>query len=296
MTFLLHNRFWRWSLYTLYTLLLVTLFLYLRFPEQQFKTFCSHLLSRHLPGHENSIESLHYRFPLTLVARNIQLQGREKAAKQLFTLEQLTISPDLTAPGRNFSITITALGGTHHIILSLDRDHNSFTLPIIEINELDLAKLPWLRTHTGRTITGLLTARGGYAGKTGQEPGKGTGEGSAQIKNGTFELLEPILSLKNIDLQTGEVLFKLHEQKISLSKGTFSGNEVKGSFAGQILSLNSPPATVRLNLTGSLTPLPALVKKSGQAQPLLLQLQQNNSSLPFHLQGTISKPVFHFDS
>jgi len=76
------NTFWRWSLYSIYGLLLVTLLLYVRFPAQKFKIFCTHLITQQLPDYKNSIESLHYQFPLTLVARNIQLQSKDKAAKK----------------------------------------------------------------------------------------------------------------------------------------------------------------------------------------------------------------------
>ncbi|MFH2124256.1 MAG: type II secretion system protein GspN [Pseudomonadota bacterium] len=290
------NTFRRWSLYTIYGLLLVTLLLYVRFPAQKFKGFCTHLITQQFPGYENTIESLHYQFPLTLVARNIQVQSKDKAAKKVFDIEQLTIKPDLKVPGKNFSLGITAYGGKHQISLSLDLSHNTFTLPKIEINELDLKKLPWLQTQTGRNITGLFTARGNYAGQTGQDIALGTGEGSAHIKNGTFELLYPILSLNNIDIDKGEVLVKLVSRKILLSKGTFNGRELSGTFAGKISSLNAAFAAMQLDLTGSLTPLPALVKQSGKAQPLLLQLQQNEAALPFHLKGTIAQPVFLFDS
>ncbi|MDD3815620.1 MAG: type II secretion system protein GspN [Desulfocapsaceae bacterium] len=290
------NTFWRWSLYTIYGLFLVTLLLYVRFPAQKFKSFCTHLITQQFPDYENSIESLHYQFPLTLVARNIQLQSKDKAGKKVFDIEQLTIKPDLKVPGKNFSLVITAYGGKHQISLSLDLSHKTFTLPKIEINELDLKKLPWLQTQTGRTVTGLLTVHGSYSGQTGQDISLGTGEGSADIKNGSFELLYPILSLNNIDIEKGAVLLKLASQKILLSKGTFNGKELSGTFAGKISSLNATFAAMQLDLTGALTPLPALVKQSGKAQPLLLQLQQNNAALPFHLKGTIAKPVFLFDS
>lgn len=290
------NTFWRWSLYTIYGLLLVTLLLYVRFPAQKFKRFCTDLITQQLPDYENSIESLHYQFPLTLVAKNIQLQGKDKAAKKVFDIEQLTITPDLKAPGKNFSLAITAYGGRHQISLSLDRSHNTFTLPKIEINGFDLMKLPWLQTQTGRTITGLFTAQGHYSGQTGQDISQGTGQGSAHIENGTFELLYPILSLNNINIEKGEVLFKLENQKMLLSKGTFNGKELSGTFAGKISSLNTTFAAMQLDLTGALTPLPALVKQSGLAQPLSLQLQHINAALPFHLKGTIAKPVFLFDS
>jgi type II secretion system protein N len=326
------NTFWRWPLYLIYALFIITLFLYLRFPTQEFKTFCTDLISLHLPGYENSIASLHYRFPLTLVARNLQLQAKSNAAQgrsssipgasdtgpsmaqgssssipgasdtgpsmaqETFAIQQIDITPDLTAPGTNFSLAITAYGGTHRILLELDRADLTFTMPKIEIETLDLTNLTWLKTQTGRTITGLFTAQGSYAGQIGQDISLGAGEGSAQLTGGTFELLETILSLNSIDLEKGEALFKLQDQKLLLSNGKFNGKEVTGTFSGQISSLNSKVAAMQLEMTGALTPLPALIEKSGQAQPLLRQGQQKQAGLPFQLKGTISKPVFLFDS
>jgi type II secretion system protein N len=293
------NSFWRWPLYLLYALLVVVLFLYLRFPGQQFKTFCTQSMTRQFPGYEGSIESLRYQFPLTLVATNLQLASNNQAAQEIFTIEQLTLTPTLMSfkdPASNFLITITAYGGTHQADLVLDRGRNTFSLANIEINAFDLAKLQWLKTQTGRAITGLLTAQGSYAGQLGQEISKGTGQGTITITAGSFALLEPILSLKNIDLDKGEAQVKLQEQKLVLGKGKLKGKELEGTFGGQLVELSAPFAAIQLNLTGTLMPLPDLVKKSGQAQPLLPKLQKNKAGLPFHLQGTIGKPRFLFDS
>ncbi len=294
MTFL-QNTFWRWSLYGIYALLLVAILLYLRFPTQKFKTFCAQVVSQHFSGYENSIESLRYQFPLTLVANNLRLQANNQAAKDVIDLPKVTLTPSLSGKGKTFSISITAYGGTHQATLVLDA-HNTFTLPKIEINGLDLAKLPWLQAQTGRAITGLLTAQGSYSGQSGQDISKGTGQGTVSVKNGTFELLEPILSLKNIDVASGETLIKLQEQKMLLTKGKFSGKELAGTFSGQIDSLGVNLAAMQLDVKGALAPLPALIKKNGLAQPVLQQLQKNHATLPFQLQGTIGKPVFRFDS
>ncbi|MDO9042189.1 MAG: type II secretion system protein GspN [Desulfocapsaceae bacterium] len=318
------NTFRRWSLYGIYALLLVAILLYFRFPTQKFKIFCTQKVSQYLSGNECSIESLRYQFPLTLVANNLRLHVNNQAGKGSFSagaipgasgtgpdkqseaktpalaevleLPKVTLAPILSGLGKTFSISITAYGGTHWATLACDRAHNTFTLSKIEIKGLDLAKLPWLRAQTGRAITGLLTVEGSYSGQSGQGLSRGTGQGTAQIKKGTFDLLYPIFSLKNIDVESGEVLIKLQEQKLLLTKGKFSGKELAGTFAGQVDSLGANFAAMQLNMTGSLAPTPALVKKSGQAQPLLQQLQKHHSTLPFHLQGTIGNPVFRFDS
>jgi type II secretion system protein N len=319
------NTFWRWSLYGLYALLLVALLLYLRFPTQKFKIFCTQVISQHFSGYECSIESLRYQFPFTLAASNLRLQTKNQTAKdrssagtvpgtgdtgpgtrreaktpvqtdEVIEIQKVTLTPILRGRGKTFALSVTVYGGTHRAVLALDRAHNTFTLSTIEINGLDLAKLPGLQAQTGRAITGLLTVQGSYSGQSGQDIFKGTGQGTAYIKKGTFELLYPIFSLKNIDVESGEVLIKLQEQKMLLTKGKFSGKELEGTFSGQVDSLGANLAAMRLDMIGALAPLPVLVKKSGQAQPLLQQLQKNHATLPFQLQGTIGKPVFRFDS
>jgi type II secretion system protein N len=319
------NTFWRWLFSGVYALLLVAILLYVRFPTQKFKVFCTQKVSQYLSGNECSIESLRYQFPLTLVANNLRLHvnnqtgkgsspaegipevsdtGPEKQSKaktpvqagEVLEIPKITLAPLLSGWGKTFSISIAAYGGTHRAILACDRAHNTFTLSKIEINGLDLAKLSWLQAQAGRAITGLLTIEGSYSGQSGQDLSRGTGQGTAQIKKGTFDLLYPIFSLKNIDVESGEVLMKLQEQKMLLTTGKFSGKELAGTFSGQIVSLGTNFAAMQLDMTGSLAPTPALVKKSGQSQPLLQQLQKNHSTLPFHLQGTIGKPVFRFDS
>lgn len=286
----------RWLLYLVYGLFLVAFFLYLRFPTQQFKTFCTDLVNQYFPGQKTTIGSLHYQFPLTLAARNLQLQSSNKTANEPLAIQQIAITPDLTAPGKEFSLSISALGGTHQAALAIDPTDGTFTLSKIEINQLDLTKLSWLKVQTGRTITGLFTAQGSYAGQVGQDISMGTGQGSAQIKNGTIELLYPVLTLKNIAIDTGETFFKLDNQNLLLTQGQFTGKELEGAFSGQILALGSPFAAMPFDVKGTLTPSPALVKKSGQDQPILIQLQQNHAALPFQLKGTIGKPVFLFDS
>ena len=319
------NTFWRWLFYGIYALLLVAILLYLRFPTQKFKTFCTQVLSQHLSGYECSIESLRYQFPLTLVVTNLRLQANNQTAKgrsfvgaiaganetkpdkrsevkapaltgEVLEIQKVTITPILSGRGKTFSLSGSVCGGTHRAILALDRAHNTFALSKIEIKGLDLAKLPWVQAQTGRAITGLLTVEGSYSGQSGKDIFRGTGQGRADIKNGTFDLLAPIFSLKNIEVESGETFIKLQEQKILLTKGKFSGKELEGTFSGQVDSLGVNLAAMQLDLTGVLAPLPALVKKSGQAQPLLQQLQKNHATLPFHLQGTIGKPVFRFDS
>ena len=289
----------RWSGYIIYALMMIMFFLYLLFPAQKFKSFSTDLINRSFPGHVTTVDSWHYQFPLTLMVTNLQLQARKQvieADKANIILQQATITPSLSSRGKTFFIKITAYGGTHQATLEFDRRQNTFSLPTIEIKELDLAKLAWLQSHARRDISGLLTATGSYAGKKGRGLSGGTGHGKLQLKNGTIKLLYPILSLENIDIENGDTSIEWQEQKLLLTQGQFSGEELEGTFTGQVDLQGPSLADMQLALSGTLMPLPPLLKKNKQAQTLLIQLQQNQSPLPFQLKGTIGQPIFLFDS
>ncbi len=289
----------RWSSYIIYALMMIMLFLYLLFPVQQFKSFSTDLINRLFPGHVTTVDSWHYQFPLTLVVTNLQLQARKQvieADKANIILQQTTITPSLRSRGTTFRLNITAYGGTHQATLEFDRRRKIFSLPTIEIKELDLAKLSWLQNQARRDISGILTATGSYAGKEGRGLSGGTGQGKIQLTNGTIKLLYTILSLETIDVENGDTIIELQDQKLLLTQGQFSGEELEGTFTGQVDLRGPSLADMQLDLTGTLMPLPPLLKKDKQAQTLLIQLQQNQSSLPFQLRGTIGQPIFLADS
>ncbi len=289
----------RWSGYIIYALMMIMFFLYLLFPVQQFKSFSTDLINRLFPGHVTTVDSWRYQFPLTLVVTNLQLQARKQvieADKANIILQQATITPSLRSRGKTFFINITAYGGSHQATLEFDRRRQTFSLPTIEIKDLDLAKLSWLQNNARRDISGLLTATGSYAGKKGRGLSGGTGRGKVQLKNGTIKLLYPILSLENIDVKNGDSIIELQDQKLLLTQGQFSGEELEGTFTGQVDLRGPSLADMQLDLSGTLMPLPPLLQKNKQAQTLLIQLQQNQSTLPFQLKGTIGQPIFLSDS
>lgn len=289
----------RWSSYIIYALMMIMFFLYLLFPVQTFKSFSTDLINRLFPGHVTTVDSWHYQFPLTLVVTNLQLQARKQvieADKANIILQQTTITPRLRSRGTTFCLNITAYGGTHQATLEFDRRRRTFSLPTIEIKELDLAKLSWLQNQARRDISGLLTATGSYVGKKDRGLSGGTGQGKIHLTNGTIKLLYPILSLKNIDVANGDTIIELQDQKLLLTQGQFSGEELEGTFTGQVDLRGPSLADMQLAFTGTLMPLPPLLKKTKQAQALPIQLQQNQSPLPFQLKGTIGQPIFLADS
>lgn len=281
-----------WPLYLLYTVILSGLLLYARFPERDFAQFCARFLAQHLPNHITTTGAIGYRFPLTLIVDKMQITPKNKPGEPL-VFDQVRLTARIPHLLSRFDISLSAYQGSARARLVRDSQSDGYRLEGMDIQNMDLAALALLRTRTGRTITGRFSARGNYSGHWGQHPLAGSGEGALELRNGSIELLTPLLSLKSISVEQSVFPIKLDKQQIAIGKGEFSGQEIKGEITGKLAGLTSEAGAIQLELTGKLTPTPALIQKSGSGP---LRKLPPNQALPFHLKGTIGKPVFLFDS
>lgn len=281
----------------LYTLLLCAALLYIRFPAEQFKLFCQTKLEQLLPGTRCSIGELRYKFPVAMEISTLNFHDKQKKSQTLFSLDQITIRPELSAFYSRFHVTIKAYSEEHDFSVFVNRSKQEVTLYDIHLLRLELTKFPFLKETFSREISGFLSASGMYTSSWNTGKQIITGQGNMFIENGNFSLLFPILSLKKIDLEELNTDFVLRKDRIQFTKGHFRGKELKGVFAGDI-TLRTPFAHSEFAFNGALEPLPPLLKKSTYAQNMVIQLKKrhNRSTLPFLLQGNIQKPRFKFDS
>lgn len=281
-----------WPLYLLYTLVLTGVLLYVRFPQRGFAEFCSRYFAIHMPGAITTIGAIHYHFPRTMIFDKVQITSKNNPGESL-NVDQLRLSPHILSPRTRFDIALTAYKGTAQALLRRTSPPGSYQLEKIRVKDMDLAALTPLRTRTGRTISGKFSGQGSYSGQWGHHLLTGSAEGVMEIRNGSVELLTPLLSLKSLSVEQGSVLIKLQKQALTLSKGAFTGQEVKGELNGKLTTLTGETGAMQLDFVGTLTPAPDLIKKNGAS---LLRNMPKNQGLPFHLKGTMGKPVFLFDS
>ena len=181
----------------LYTLVLIAVLLYFRFPAETFKTYCEINLSKLMPGTECSIDRIHYRFPYSLVAKTITISSNKQGKQELFTIERARISPDISALTSQLQVEINAFAGAHTFTLVLGPDKNEFTLEDIQLHGLDPSRIPFLGEATKRKISGTVDGNGQYHGIWENGKYSATGKGRITLQNGSFSLLLPILSLKD---------------------------------------------------------------------------------------------------
>jgi type II secretion system protein N len=280
-----------------YTLILTAILLYFRFPAEKFRLFCESGLEQLLPGTECSINRIHYSFPFSLAADTIKFSSNKSKKQELFTIEQAYISPNISALKSQFQVKLNAFAGVHTFSLVLGPDEKEFTLRDIQLRDLDPSRIPFLGEATKRKITGTVEGSGQYHGVWKNGKYSGDGEGQISLHKGNFTLLLPILSLNSIDLKKFSTNFVFQKNSLQCSDGKFHGNEIKGTFSGN-LALQSTLKAAILSFKGDLEPLPPLLKQSKYAQNMVIQLkkQRNRGTVPFLLKGTVQKPRFKFES
>lgn len=281
----------------LYTLVLIAVLLYFRFPAETFKTYCEINLSKLMPGTECSIDRIHYRFPYSLVAKTITISSNKQGKQELFTIERARISPDISALTSQLQVEINAFAGAHTFTLVLGPDKNEFTLEDIQLHGLDPSRIPFLGEATKRKISGTVDGNGQYHGIWENGKYSATGKGRITLQNGSFSLLLPILSLNSIDLKKFSTDFVLEKNSLQCSNGNFHGKELKGEFSGNV-TLKSTLKAAIVSFEGELEPLPPLLKKSTHTKKMLLLVkkQHKRGTIPFLLKGTVQKPRFKFKS
>jgi len=281
----------------LYTLLLTGALLYLRFPAEQFKVFCQTKIEQVFPDTSCTINKLRFKYPFSLEAEAISITEDQGKKEQIASVSLATISPKLSNPTALFHVDIEAYGGEHTFLLLLNKEDQQANLDNIEIKNMDLNRIPFLHKTFKRKITGLLSGKGSYQATWKDDDYKAEGQGAITIEDGSFSLLLPVLSLKEIDLKSSKADISLRNNALQFEKGEFKGRELNGSFSGKV-AFQSPLPFSQLFLKGSLSPLPPLLKKSRYAKNMVNQLKKrhNRTTLPFLLQGNLARPRFKFDS
>ncbi len=280
-----------------YTMLLTAVLLYFRFPAEEFKLFCQTKAEQLLPGTHCTVDNIHYSFPLSVTIQQIDFNDTLGKKQLLCSVDQATITPQLSSMKSHFHVDFTAWKGEHSFSLLLKQKEQQFTMENIHLHTLDLADVPFLQQTFGREITGILSGNGTYHGTWNKKGYQAEGQGSMVIDRGSFGLLLPIFSLQKIDLKKLSADLVFQKNRLQLQKGSFHGEELKGEFAGN-LALQSPLKRSEFSFKGKLEPLPPLLKKSKYAQDMVIQLkkQHTRATLPFLLQGSVESPKFKFDS
>lgn len=281
----------------IYTLLLTGVMLYIRFPYDEFKQYCEHRLTELIPGTVCSIDAIRFTLPPAIEMETVQFTEESNKANMLFTITHGALKPSLQAPFSRSQITVSAYQGTLESSITRDKTKQTMHFDRISLDRLNLAEVPFLEQTFKRKITGFLSGNATIRTTLNGHLHIHSGQGEVTIEDGSFSLIYPVLSLKEIDLKKLTADFSLSKSELRLQQGSFEGKDLQGDFQGGC-TLPSPLRNAELVIEGSLEPRPTLLKQSKYVKNMVLQLKKQNRkvTLPFLIDGNVQQPRFKFDS
>jgi len=284
---------WRFLLYGLYAVLLITVLLYVRFPAERFRQFCENTLQSELTNWRVRIEAVSFQPPTTLKLNNVILTGSYEGLPSQLVFDRVTVKAN---PGRLSVLDLEAelFRGRLTAALALDRRGRSFRLEDIRLKDLVLAEALQSLGMVEREVAGNYDFSGDYQAAW-DAPLAGRGQGRVEISAAKMGLVAPLLSLAAIDINSLTASIQFEGEEVELADGQLRGRELRADFSGKVVLASSLPRS-QLQLNGLLQPEEAFLQANPREQMLVQRLRQryNMPGVPFQVGGTLTGPTFRF--
>lgn len=280
--------------YGFYGLAVTVILLYFLFPAQKFRQYCEVMISGAMVDGNCRIGQIAYRFPKTVRFDNVVVESGSDRDVSSLTLESVDITNNSFRFWRELKLSGKILSGNLEANLEIHWEEDRFTVTDILLERLDLGLWGSSEDVTGREFSGLLAFSGEYSGGI-RAPLAGKGTGVVDISGSTVELLQPILSLRAIDLETVKSELRYEDGVVYVTGGNFSGKELAGDFTG-VVKIFQPLSKSVLTIGGQLDPQQQFLENKPREQRLIKRLLQRNKSktIPFKVGGTLQRPTFRF--
>lgn len=280
--------------YLAYALILTACLLYLRFPAEKIKLYCEKRVEYFLSDSDCSIARISYRFPFSVTFSNFQITRKVDERTSGFHLDHFTVTPDFSTFFRKFDIDGEIYDGSFFLKFEIDDAEKSFMLNGVSIQGLNTSK--WVNDFNvlDRNVSGIAGISGNYQAMF-SDPLAGTGKGELVLVDGVIELLQPVLSLSNLEFERITVETTQEKEVLRFSAGEVSGNQVNAEFAGEMRT-TLPLLNSIIQLTGHLTPKEEFLAAHPEEKLVVDQLVRRYKmpALPFKLGGSLRSPTFRF--
>ena len=248
--------------YPLAGIAMLLAFLYLRFPGEALTDYVKAVVAARYPGAALSIDTIQPSFPPGFVVSDIVVGARGRP-DPILRVDGLTVRPGGLSllSGRVAMIAAAeSYGGEVRGRVEFSRPF-SLQGPLtaaVDIRNLRIDKLTWLRDMLVRQVTGTLKGGLDFSGTTGALK-NGTGTIEFTLTNGSFPLQEPFLGLDRIDYSRVEGKASFRNGALKVTQLTLTGDKLRASLKGNIL-LAEDFQTSKLDLNGTME-LPLLGNK-----------------------------------
>lgn len=265
--------------YILAGIVMLALFLYLRFPGEPLKDYLKAATAARYPELLLSIGAVGPAVPPGLALSNVTAAFRGSPDATL-RADRLSIRPGVLSllKGR-LSLLMAAEGYGGEVRGRVDFSRPfSVEGPFIaeaKIREIRVEKCAWLRQALARQITGTLDGAVAYASAADAQKTE-SGNIDFTLKNGTFHLLEGILGFDRLDFSRVEGKISFRNGALKITRLALMGEKFRCSLRGNIL-LAEEIANSQIDMDGTLE-IPG----------------QGNKRVTLNIGGTLGNPKTRF--
>lgn len=288
----------KFSGYLLYTIVIVILLLWYKFPADAFKIRIEKDLNRTTPTLQWIVEEIGLLPPFNIQLRNISVIGK-KEKKVLLAVKTMNLRPDLMVWKKTGNIAakykLNLLGGTVDGRLGLAKDRSAleYNGAMQEI-KIDNKELAFIQQEYQRTVHGTLS--GNFSGVRKLKKNTHSLQGKFIFAQGKIGLQYPVLGMKQLDFDSIETELRFAAETVSLSRGRITSPMFAADFKGSLRTA-VPCRLSRIDLTGSFQPGPEFTTSvDSPSLVTLLKKEMQKGSLPFTVNGFLQEPGIKFTS
>ncbi|MCI5125816.1 MAG: type II secretion system protein GspN, partial [Candidatus Electrothrix sp. AR5] len=243
--------------YLLYTIVVVALLLWYKFPADALKSRIEKDLNMMTPAQQWVVQEIALLPPFYVQLRNISITGKEEK-KVLLVVKTMNLRPDFMTWKKTGNITaqykINLLGGTMVGRLGLAKDRSALEYDgAMQGVKIDNKELAFIRQEYQRTVRGTLS--GNFSGVRKLKKNTQSLQGKFTFAQGEIGLQQPVLGMKQLDLDSIETELDFAGGTISLSRGKITSPLFAADFKGHLRTA-VPCRLSRIQLTGSFQPKP----------------------------------------
>lgn len=240
--------------YILAGIVMLTLFLYLRFPGGAVTDYIKAEAARNYPGLLLSMDGTRPAIPPGVTLENVTAGFRGRPEATLHA-DRLGIRPGWLSLFRGRLALVLAAEGYGGDIFGNVEFANIFSVkgPLsaeMSIREIRIEKCAWLRNALARQITGTLKGSATFSGLA-ESLKSGTGNIDLTLTNGTYQLLESLLGFERIDFTKIDAKVSFRNGALKIAGLTVNGEKIRISLKGNILLADDFPES-QIDLNGSM--------------------------------------------
>lgn len=283
-----------WSVYLIYTLVLITVLLFVRFPSEKFLQYCEYRLKEMFPQTRWQLDDSSWAFPATVSFEVVNISD-VSTGDEILQFNDVGLKVHPMSLGKTIEFSASLYEGEVEGDIEFSAGEKNYTLFECAFAGVDLSRMQYLSKRYERRLTGKLSGKAELSGNL-FEKKVHRGSGKLKVSSGNVEIRHAILSLTELDFNELAFGFQVKDDIVEISDGMLASPLLQADFSGNISPITPSIEMADLAVSGKLVLQNSFFREKPKVLPVVKGLQKlyKSTALPFTLSGTLMVPMFDF--